>query len=300
MANKPMRQAAPLLELRGKVAGEFVKVRVLEPAQSDARGLYEQIVSGRYTRPFIVDDGETRQLLFGLDFIQSAMRIDDPVALEFAYTRKMMMACLLFVPDPAHVLMIGLGGGSLAKFCLRHLPRARLTVVEVNADVITLRREFEVPEDERLAIVHADAAEFLPATEGDADVVLLDGFDATGIAPAFLDRDFYQAARRRLRPGGVLVANFAGPRGEWKKHWDLLDRVFDKRVLLGQVAGGDNHIALAFADAGYPPDWAWLQERAAALASRYPLDFGVLLDSLRKGSGRRVAALRPRTFSTPN
>ena len=108
MANKPMRQAAPLLELRGKVSGEFVKVRVLEPAQSAARGLYEQIVAGRYARPFIIDDGVTGQLLFSLDFIQSVMRIDDPFALEFAYPRK-MMAFLLFVPDPAHVLMVGLG-----------------------------------------------------------------------------------------------------------------------------------------------------------------------------------------------
>ena len=122
-----------------------------------------------------------------------------------------------------------------------------MTVVEVNADVIALRGKFEVSEDERLAIIQADAAEFLPTAEGDADVVLRDGFDAVGIAPAFLDRDFYQAARRRLRPGGVLVANFAGPRGGWKQHWDLLNKVFDTRVLLGHVAGGDNHIALAWA-----------------------------------------------------
>jgi hypothetical protein len=27
---------------------------------------------------------------------------------------------------------IGLGGGSLAKFCYRHLPNSRITVVEIN------------------------------------------------------------------------------------------------------------------------------------------------------------------------
>jgi spermidine synthase len=284
MVNKPARPTVPLLELPGQVSGEPVKVRVLEPAQSDLLGLYEQILTGRYARPFIIDDGETRQLLFSLEFIQSAMRIDDPFALEFAYTRK-MMAFLLFVPDPAHVLMVGLGGGSLAKFCHRHLPRARLTVVEVSADVIALRGEFEVPDDERLAIIQADAADYLPAAEGDTDVLLLDGFDASGIAPAFLDRAFYRAARRRLRPGGVLVANFAGPRGGWKKHWELLNKVFDQRVVLGHVAGGDNHIALAFADEGYPPDWDRLEERAALLAAAYPLDFDVLLNSLRNGGG---------------
>jgi spermidine synthase len=170
--------STPLLEFPGQVSGEPVKLRVLEPAQSDSKRLYEQILAGRYARPFIIDDGETRQLLLGLDLIQSSMRIDDPFALEFAYTRK-MMAFLLFVPNPAHVLMVGLGGGSLAKFCHHHLPRARLTVVEIDPDVIALRSEFNVPDDKRLAIIQADAADYLPAAENDTDVVLLDGFDAT-------------------------------------------------------------------------------------------------------------------------
>lgn len=291
--------STPLLELPGQVSGEPVKVRVLEPAQSDPLALYDQILTGRYGKPFIIDDGETRQLLFNLDFIQSSMRIDDPYALDFAYTRK-MMAFLLFVQDPGHVLMVGLGGGSLAKFCHRHLPRSKLTVVEVSADVIALRREFEVPEDARLTIVQADAADYLPAAEGDTDVLLLDGFDAAGIAPGFLDRDFYQAARRRLRPGGILVTNFAGPRGWWKKHWELLNKVFEKRVLLGPVSGGDNHIALAFADQGFPPDWDRLDQRAEALAARYPLDFHALVNSLRKGAGRRAKAPSSRSRSTPN
>jgi len=274
--------------LPGQVSGDPVKVRVLEPGHDDPVGLYEQILAGRYARPFIIDDGETRQLLFGLDFIQSAMRIDDPFALEFAYTRK-MMAFLLFVPTPGHVLMVGLGGGSLAKFCHRHLPRTRLTVVEVDPDVIALRSEFEIPDDERLAIVQADAAEYLPAAEGDTDVLLLDGFDSKGIAPAFLNRGFYQAARRRLRPGGLLVANFAGPRKYWPRHLTLLNEAFEGRVHWGTVPGGDNHVAFAFADAGACLDWEQLEERAGTLADRFPLDFTAIVDSLHEGAELRWA-----------
>jgi spermidine synthase len=280
--------STPLLELPGQVSGGPVRVRVLEPAQSDPRRLYEQILTGRYARPFIIDNGETRQLLFGLDLIQSSMRIDDPFALDFAYTRK-MMAFLLFVPNPAHVLMVGLGGGSLAKFCHRHLPRARLTVVEVDPDVIALRGEFDIPDDERLAIVQADAAEYLPAAEGDTDVLLLDGFDAKGIAPTFLNRAFYRMARRRLRPGGLLVANFAGPRKYWSRHFALLNEVFAGRVHLGTVPGGDNHIAFAFVDAGCFPDWERLEERAEALDNQFPLDFSALVHSLREGAELRWA-----------
>ena len=86
--------------------------------QSNPGRLYERMMTGRYDKPFIVDDGCTRQLYFSGCFVQSSMRLDDPFDLDFAYTRK-MMAFLLFVPDPGHVLMVGLGGGSLAKFCHR-------------------------------------------------------------------------------------------------------------------------------------------------------------------------------------
>jgi len=277
-----------LLELPGKVSGGSVKVRVLEPEHSDPEGLYEQIVTGRYARPFIIDDGETRQLLFGLDLVQSSMRIDDPIALDFAYTRK-MMAFLFFVPDPAHVLMVGLGGGSLAKFWHRYLPRAHLSVVEVDPDVIALRGEFNVPDDERLVIIQGDAADYLPTAEGDTDVLLLDGFDAQGIAPTFLKRGFYRMARRRLRPGGLLVANFAGPRKYWSRHLDLLKETFEGRVHLGTVPGGDNHIAFAFPEAGCALNWEQLEKRASVLADQFPLDFSALVRSLREGAELRWA-----------
>ncbi|MBT9541422.1 MAG: fused MFS/spermidine synthase [Thiobacillus sp.] len=289
MDNKPLCQSVSLLELPGKVSGDPVKVHLLEPAQSDLGSLYQQIAAGRYTKPFILDDGKVRKLLFSLEFIQSAMRIDDPCALEFAYTRK-MMAFLLFVPEPEHVLMVGLGGGSLAKFCHRHLPHARLTVVEINPHVIALRSAFEVPDDERLTIVEADAAEYLPRAAGDTDVVLLDGFDDEGIAPSFLNRDFYLAARRRLRPAGLLVANFAGLESDWAGHFSLLNEVFEGRVHMQRIPGGDNHIAFAFVDGDYPPDWKRLKKQAEVLAERIPLDFAGQVKRLRRNAVKPSAA----------
>ena len=291
-----------LLELPGKVlneSGERCSLHLLESAQCDADVIRAQIMTECYGKPFLVEDGETRRLHFSLGVIQSAMRIDDPFALEFAYTRK-MMAFLLFVPQPDHVLMVGLGGGSLAKFCHRHLPGTRLTVIEINPDVIALRRAFHVPDDARLTIIQADAAEYLPLTEGDTDVLLLDGFDAAGVAPTFLNRDFYQAALRRLRPAGLLVANFAGPKQDWAAHFVLLNEVFGERVHLAYVAGSDNYIAFAFADDDYPPEWTELKPQAEALVGQIPLDFLALLKRLRNGSVPRATGSRPQRRSTPN
>ena len=97
--------------------------------------------------------------------------------------------------------MVGLGGGSLAKFCHRHLPRTRLTVVEVDPDVIALRGEFEVPDDERLAIVQADAAEYLPAPKAIPTCCCWTVSMPKASPPLFSIASFYQAARRRLTAG---------------------------------------------------------------------------------------------------
>src|SRR5512147_2347829 len=82
-----------------------------------------------------------RYLHLGSDTIQSAMRIARPDDLELSYTRC-MLAFLLFVPMPLHVLMIGLGGGSLAKYVLSRMPLTRVTAVEINPQVIAAARQF--------------------------------------------------------------------------------------------------------------------------------------------------------------
>lgn len=281
-----------LLELPGRLLGEKGRIRLMEAGHPNPWWIYTRILSGIYDKPFIIEDGKTRRLHFGLGAIQSSMRIREPDALDFAYTRK-MMAFLLFRPDPAHILMVGLGGGSLLKFCHRHLPRTRLTVVEVNPDVIALRGEFNIPDDARVRIVQADAAEYLPGAEGDTDILLLDGFDARGIAPGFEHSAFYRAARRRLATGGVLVANFAGTPEGWSRHLELLREAFSDQVLVARVTAGDNHVAFAFSDGELSLDWTRLEARSAELARRIPLDFRAILKRLAHGAGQQHHALAP-------
>lgn len=100
-----------------------------------------------------------RALCFTRAFIQSGMRFSDPYALQFAYTRK-MMGFLLFRHEPREILMLGLGGGSLAKYCHRHLPAARITAVKIDPDVIAFRDQLAVPpNDSRFSVVQRAAAQ---------------------------------------------------------------------------------------------------------------------------------------------
>ena len=82
-----------------------------------------------------------RTLHIGGEAIQSAMRIAEPDALALDYTRC-MMAFLLFHPEPREALMIGLGGGSLAKFFLKQLKSTKVRIVELDARIVIAARDF--------------------------------------------------------------------------------------------------------------------------------------------------------------
>ena len=151
--------------------------------------------------------GDRRRLEFRPGMIQSEMLLSRPDHLLLRYARA-MMCFTLFVPRPRHILMVGLGGGSLAKFCHRHLPDTRITVLELRADVIALREQFMLPPDDaRLRVIETDAVSYIRQHPGCADVLLLDGYDETGLPPALGSARFYADCLRALLPGGVLVAN---------------------------------------------------------------------------------------------
>src|SRR5471032_901816 len=166
------------------------------------------IRSDASTGPAIVRTrGDRRSLEFRPGMVQSEMRLSQPYRLVLAYARA-MMCFALFQPRPEHIIMVGLGGGSLVKFCHRYLPHSRITVLELRADVIALREQFAIPPDDaRLRIIHADAAHYLAGLRSCADVLLVDGFDTEGMPSALGSARFYADCRRTLRPGGVLVAN---------------------------------------------------------------------------------------------
>jgi spermidine synthase len=204
-------------------------------------------------KPFTFDHDGMRTLHFDDRYIQSAMRIAAPHELLLSYT-KAMLAFLLLKPAPRHVLLIGLGGGSLAKYCYRHLPEARITVLESSADVIALRDCFCIPPDDaRFAVVHADAADYLGAMTHQVDVILHDGFDADGLAPGLGSQPFYRQCRRVLDDDGVLVSNLLGDTD------DLLPAMLDLHAVFGQglcwadASGCFNRIVLSRKQAAAMP-----------------------------------------------
>ncbi|QDH70285.1 fused MFS/spermidine synthase [Marilutibacter alkalisoli] len=196
-------------------------------------------------KPVIRRRGRTTELQFARGVGQSRMLAAEPDRLLIDYTRTMMGA-LLLVPRPSRIGMVGLGGGSQAKFCYRHLPEADVEVMENNPHVIALRKRFRVPDDDaRFRIVPGDAARLLQERCGRYDLLLVDGYDETGIPEALSTQRFYDDCRDSLATNGALAINLYCK--DPQPHIEKLRRSFGKtRVAVVEEIRQSNRVAFAW------------------------------------------------------
>lgn len=233
--------------------------------------LFAELLCRQPAAPVVHEGLRTRSLSFSLHGVQTAMRKNAPFALHLPYTRA-MMAFQLFQPQPAHIVIVGLGGGTLSKYCHRRFPGAIVTTVEIDARVIALRDQFHIPEDsDRFRVVHADAAAWLARMRDAADVLLLDGFDADGLPESLSNQRFYDSCHAALRADGVLVTNLLERGAQASACIGRIGGAFGRQPLCAHVRQGGNPIALAVKNRA-PIDWPALHARARDIALSDDLD----------------------------
>jgi spermidine synthase len=197
----------------------------------------------------IREESGVRTLHFGSEWIQGAMRIARPWHLELDYTREMMASLLL--RDPAHfprrVLLIGLGAASLTKFLYRNRLLARLTVVEIEPDVVAAAYHFfKLPHDPlRIQIVIADGVDYVINSDKTWDLILVDGFDADARAGGLDTLPFYQAVRAHLSDNGIMAVNLLGRSRGFKDSVERINTAFEGRALAFPSCDSGNTIAFA-------------------------------------------------------
>lgn len=230
----------------------------------------------------ISERNDTRFLHLGGPAVQSAMRLKEPYALELEYTRA-MMAFLLFQRETRDIALIGLGGGSIAKFIHRHLPESRLTALEINPEVVVAARAyFMLPQDdEQLSVITGDGAAFVHENPDSQDVLLVDGYDAKRIVDALASPEFYRACKAMLRPGGVAVFNLWGSDEYYPRYFDRLARAFGEHVLQLPAEKKGNIIVFAFRKPLPKVDMEPLLEAARHLQAELGLEFEAFVARMR-------------------
>lgn len=261
------------LRLEWNDAPESGTVRVLLRDGSPGREeILRRLKRDEMTQPFIFDAGAERRLHLGWGCVQSTLLRHEPHTLVAQYARK-MMAFLLVNPAPRRLLMLGLGGGELARFCHHRLPHTDITVVEIDPEVIALRDEFCIPRDDgRFRVIREDGAQYVRDMREPVDAILVDAFDRRGVASSLATDDFHAAAAAALTRPGVLAMNFWGAPERVVANIHPARRAFGANLRL--VTAPNGNLVLFAAHQPLPSTWTTaLDQRATRLKQVLQLDF---------------------------
>ncbi len=236
----------------------------------------------------ISEQDGVRSLHLGGDMIQSAMKVSAPNDLVLGYT-QCMMAFLLFHQDPKMIHLVGLGGGSLAKFVYHYLPQSYLTAIEINPQIVTAAfNQFELPaEDERFDIHVGEGGKYVANNPLSMDVLMIDGFDDDCQVPTLCSQEFYNNAREALNKNGVLVVNLLSRDKHLNAYVKRIESSFNGHVvaMLSEIRG--NLLVFAFKHSPGRLTWKTLKARAKTLEKEYPLPFSDFVSKLRKYNARQ-------------
>lgn len=287
----------PLLEMPSPFLTHPGKIRLLEPPTSARKPFVEQLVAGRYNRPFIIENRIERSLHFDLRYVQSSMDIRRPNELAARYTQK-MAGFLLFNEQPARIVILGLGGGALTRFCHANIAGAVIESVEISDDIIALAPYFDVPpESERCLIRKADGEQFIQAKEeGSTDLLLIDAFDRDGLAASITGLPFVRAACRCLSDQGILVINLGGDVSRVRQFVRYAARVFPGKIMMTDVRDSSNLVMYCFRRYPHNLHWPSMERKARLLAARHRFPFDYVAARLECSMAEHLIARMPIAF----
>lgn len=240
-------------------------------------------------QPFVHEDDSVLTLHFDGAAVQSSMNPARPLDLLLDYSR-IMMGALLFVPSPLRIGMIGLGGGSLVKYCHHHLPQAHIAVAEISPAVIALRERFRIPADDaRLRIDCADGADWISGFDRHFDLLMVDGFDIGGQAGALCTQRFYDDCHAALGDNGVLAINMHACDALHGAYIGRVRTSFAGSVSVVATADNVNEIVFAARGDSFRLSEKQLRLRAGVLEQHLDLELTWLARALTDGRRRAFA-----------
>lgn len=158
----------------------------------------------------VVDNDITRSLYFDSLVEQSRYYFNAPLTLAFEYQAALLEAAL----EHAHstrtqsLLMLGLGGGSLASQLHSVLPHCQQTLVELREAVIQIAYHyFYLPDTAKITPIQADAAEFVQQSTQQYNLIIVDLYDNESMPWAFTEATFLSQLQRLTSPSGRILFN---------------------------------------------------------------------------------------------
>ena len=124
-----------------------------------------------------------------------------------------MFPPLAYVFENPRVLMIGLGGGTIAhQISANFGSRVQLEIFEVDANIADMSKRF-FGLNPATKIVIGDGAVLLSKKRAAYDIIILDAYDVDTIPAQFLTAQFVRNASNALKGAGILAINYISTMG---------------------------------------------------------------------------------------
>ncbi|MFW2366141.1 MAG: fused MFS/spermidine synthase [Desulforhopalus sp.] len=223
------------------------------------------------------------------------MSLSRPQDLVLPYTGYMVLP-LIMTKSPRHILVIGIGSGSFIRFFQHHLPDCAIDAVDYSPHIIKIAKGyFQLPENERVNVYCSDGYHFLEENEQTRyDLILVDAFDAEGMASTIYSEQFFRLCSKHLTKEGIISCNL------WSSNTTQLLEI---KAILGSLLPSCIHLpvhkrgnivtlVMSFAN-----PWKFLspkKKQLALLARHYNLDFQRMIKIAKQNNltlSKRLAAL---------
>lgn len=201
--------------------------------QRDAFGLIE-----------VVDTPQMRSLFFGTSVEQSRLYFHAPMTLSFEYQQVIEAQILAFHDKHRvkRVLMLGMGGGSIASHLNALQPEMQIHIIELRQAVIEIAYGyFHLPEVPEIEAMQEDAWDFIAEGLLQYDVIIVDLFDEQGLPNDFTEPAFQENLLKNLKSPGLVLFNLWNHKDkQTKQQTDLVVKYWQQQAL-SSLSGKQHH-----------------------------------------------------------
>jgi spermidine synthase len=128
----------------------------------------------------------------------------------YIYNEMLTHPALFSHNSPKDICIIGGGDGGCLCEVLKHSSVKNITIVEIDKQVTSVVKRF-FPElsagfgSKKVQMFFEDGYAWLCAAKNRYDVILVDSFDPGGPVQSLETANFFEVARKKLKPGGIAV-----------------------------------------------------------------------------------------------
>jgi spermidine synthase len=202
---------------------------------------------------------------------------------------------LLYKPEPARILVVGLGGGVIPREMHYYYPSAEIDVAEIDDEIPNAATKFfGFREDDKLKVHIDDGRMFIKKKlrsedKRKYDVIILDAFNSDYIPFHLMTKEFLEEVKGVMSEDGAVVANVFSINRLYDAEFKTFLAVFGRcQVFAGThstnvmlVSPGPNAPLLNVRDAA---------DRAQALQSKHRFSFNMMTVAERLRPGARPAS----------